>query len=391
MKIGIFTDSFRPYKSGVVRSIESFSNRLTSMGHEVYVFGPHYPNCEKEERVFRFISIPAPTQPDFTLPIPISLKLGKTIKDLGIDIIHVQSPFLLGRLGVKFAKRYNIPLVFTYHTMYDQYVHYVPFGASISKKLIQKMGTSFCNQCDLVIAPTGIVEDHLKRLGVKTPVVKISTGIDMEEFHDMNSKWLRENYQYKDDETLLLHVGRMGKEKNIPFLLKAFKEILKEEPGARLIIVGGGPEENTLKTLAKDMELGEYVRFTGMLPRNRVADAYAGADIFVFASLTETQGLVLCEAKTAGIPLVAIKALGAAEMVEDNEDGFLTSNSLEEFVDRVLLLIKDKNLRKRMGERARVNAEFMSSHNQTIKLLEAYNSLLERKRDGFLQNNLNES
>ena len=389
MKIGIFTDSFRPYKSGVVRSIESFSNRLTSMGHEVYVFGPHYPSCEKEEKVFRFISIPAPTQPDFTIPIPISLKLGKTIRDLGIDIIHVQSPFLLGRLGVKFAKRYNIPLVFTYHTMYDQYVHYVPFGTSISKRFIQKMGTSFCNQCDLVIVPTGIVEDHLKRLGVKAPVAKISTGIDIEEFDRVDSSWLRENYQYNKDETLLLHVGRMGKEKNIPFLLKAFKKILKEEPGARLVIVGGGPEENTLQTLVKDMELGEYVRFTGLLPRNRVIDAYAGADIFVFASLTETQGLVLCEAKMAGLPLVAIKALGAAEMVEDNVDGFLTNNSLDEFVDKTLLLIKDRDLRTRMGKTARANAEDMSSQNQTIKLLNVYQSLLERKEDDLQKSPLN--
>ncbi len=383
MRIGVFTDSFRPYKSGVVRSIESFSNQLTAMGNDVFVFGPHYPNCEKEERVFRFISIPAPTQPDFSLAIPFSLKLGKTIKKLDVDIIHVQSPFMLGRLGVKYARRFKVPLVFTYHTLYDQYVHYVPFARSISKKFIQKLGADFCNQCDLVIAPTGIVEDYLKKAGVKAPVINIPTGIDIDEFQNIDPCWLRDNYKYREEETILLHVGRMGKEKNIPFLLKAFKKILKEEPGARLVIVGGGPEEKNLHSLAKELEISSYVRFTGMLSRKEVINAYAGADIFMFTSLTETQGLVLCEAKAAGLPVVAIKAFGASEMVENNVDGFLTGYTLEEFTNKALLLLADKEMREEMSRKARINAEEMSSYNQTKRLLKAYEGLLKKGEETY--------
>lgn len=379
MKIGIFTDSFRPYKSGVVRSIESFSNQLTSLGHDVYVFGPHYPNCEKEERVFRFISIPAPTQPDFSLAIPFSPKLGKTIVELGLEIIHVQSPFLLGRLGMKYAKKYKIPLVFTYHTLYDQYVHYVPFAKSISKKLMQKMCADFSNQCDLVIAPTSIVEDYIKRSGVKTKVINISTGIDIEEFYETDPHWLRSVFNFRPDQKILLHVGRMGKEKNIPFLLHSFKEILKEEPEVGLVIVGGGTEEKYLQTLAEELEIDDFVFFTGILPRKQVIDAYAGADIFVFASLTETQGLVLCEAKAAGLPVVAINAFGASEMVENHVDGFLTKSSLEEFKKKILLLVKDDDLRKTMSKNARINADKMSSFTQTNKLVEAYKELLMEK------------
>lgn len=383
MKIGIFTDSYRPYNSGVVKSIESFSNQFTAMGHQVFVFGPHYPNCEKEERVYRFISIPAPTQPDFTIAIPISANLRRDIKELGIDIIHAQSPFMLGRLGAKFARIYNIPLVFTYHTLYDQYVHYLPIMKDLSKKLMQKVGTDFCNHCDLVIAPTGIVEKHLRESGVETPVVNIPTGIEIDEFENMDRRWLREHYGYQEKETILLHVGRMGKEKNIPFLLEAYDRVRKEEPDARLVIVGGGSEEGHLQKLAREMGISDGVRFTGMLPRRQVIDAYAGADLFIFASLTETQGLVLCEAKAAGLPLVAIRAFGAAEMVENREDGFLTGPSLEEFTERVLQLLRDRGLRGQMGQKARDNAEKMSSYNQARKLLDHYEGLLHSHKKVF--------
>ncbi len=379
MKIGIFTDSFRPYKSGVVRSIESFSNQLTSMGHEVYVFGPDYPNCEKEERVFRFISIPAPTQPDFTLAIPFSPKLGKTIKDLGIDIIHLQSPFLLGRLGLRYARRYNIPLVFTYHTMYDQYVHYLPIAKKFSKVLMQRWSKDFCNQCDLVITPTEIVQEHIKNSGVKVPVISLSTGIDIAEFEDTDSTWLRQKYGFKDDETILLHIGRLGKEKNVSFLLKAFKEILTHQPKGKLVIVGGGPDLKNLQSIAEELDINEHVIFTGIIPRKQLINAYAGADIFIFASLTETQGLVLCEAKAAGLPVVAVKALGASEMINDGMDGFLTRYSQEHFIEKILLLMEDPELRVVMSQKAKESAFEMSSYNQTKKLLGAYKRLLEWK------------
>ncbi len=379
MKIGIFTDSFRPYKSGVVKSIESFSNQLTSMGHDVYVFGPDYPNCEKEEGVFRFISIPAPTQPDFTIGIPISATVGKTIKELGIEIIHLQSPFLMGRMGLKFAKRYDIPVVFTYHTMYDQYVHYLPFAKNLSKVLMQRWSKDFCNQCDLVITPTEIVQEHVKNTGVNVPVINLPTGIDIDEFEDTDPTWLRKNFDFKDDETILLHIGRLGKEKNVPFLLKAFKEILTHKPEGRLVIVGGGPELSNLQDMAEGLEISRYVTFTGIIPREQLINAYAGADIFIFASLTETQGLVLCEAKAAGLPVVAVKALGASEMVRDGEDGFLTPYSMDQFKEKIILLMEDKELRKAMKKKAGKNAFEMSSNNQAKKLLDAYGSLLKRK------------
>ncbi|UNC92387.1 glycosyltransferase family 4 protein [Candidatus Contubernalis alkaliaceticus] len=379
MKIGIFTDSFRPYKSGVVRSIESFSSQLTLMGHEVYVFGPDYPNCEKEDRVFRFISIPAPTQPDFTLAIPFSPKLGKTIKELGIDIIHLQSPFLLGRLGLRYAKKYNIPLVFTYHTMYDQYVHYLPIAKNFSKVLMQRWSKDFCNHCDLVITPTEIVQEHIKSSGVEVPVINLSTGIDTKEFEDTDSTWLRKNFGFKDDETILLHIGRLGKEKNVSFLLKAFKEILNHQPKGKLVIVGGGPDLKNLQNTAEDLNIHENVIFTGIIPREQLINAYAGADIFIFASLTETQGLVLCEAKAAGLPVVAVKALGASEMINNGLDGYLTSYSQGQFVEKVLVLMENRELREDMSQRAKESAFEMSSYNQTKKLLNAYKGLLEWK------------
>ncbi len=291
----------------------------------------------------------------------------------------------MGRLGVRYAKRFNIPLVFTYHTLYDQYVHYVPFARSISKKLMQKLGKDFCNQCDLVIAPTGIVENYIKKAGVNTTVINIPTGIDIEEFKDTDSDWLKKHLNLDQKQKILLHVGRMGKEKNVPFLLKSFKEILKIEPEVRLVIVGGGPEEKYLQNLAGSLEIKDYVYFTGILPRRQVIDAYAGADIFVFASLTETQGLVLCEAKAAGLPVVAINAFGASEMVDNHVDGFLTKYCLEKFTEKILLLVQDDDLRKEMSKSARINANKMSSYTQTNKLIETYERLLMNKEKTLLK------
>ena len=165
-KIGIFTDSYRPYNSGVVRSIETFSTELTAQGHELYIFAPSYRDCENESRVFRFASIPAPTNPDFTLAVPISLKLKPTIKRLDLDLIHVHSPFVLGRVGARYARKLGIPLVFTFHTLYEQYVHYFPFGQNITRELTQKWCADFANNCDMVVAPTGVVGEYLQSIEI---------------------------------------------------------------------------------------------------------------------------------------------------------------------------------------------------------------------------------
>lgn len=379
MRIGMFSDSYRPYTSGVVRSIETTAAKLTELGHEVYIFAPRYPNYEKEAGVFRFVSVPTPTHPDFALALPFSLYLNSTIKKLDLDIIHVHSPFSMGLLGSRCAKRYEIPLVFTYHTMYDQYVHYLPFAQGISRKVVLRLSQNFCNRCDLVITPTEVIRNIVAK-SVQTRVEAVPTGIEIEEFQDMDRGWLRREYNIDADTKILLHLGRLGKEKNIGFLLKSYKEVIKKQPQTKLVIVGDGLERPALVEETKTLGLHESVIFTGPLPRSRVIDAFGGAELFVFASITETQGLVLGEAKAAGLPAVAVKALGAAEMVKDGVDGFLTPLDLECFTARTIQLLENEELRQAMVRHALQEAEHISSTTMAKKLLEAYEVAVSQKK-----------
>lgn len=378
MKIGMFTDSYRPYTSGVVRSIETTAGKLTELGHEVFIFAPSYPNYEKESGVFRFASVPTPTYPDFAIALPFSLYLNTTIKKLDLDVIHVHSPFTMGLLGSRCAKRYGLPLVFTYHTMYDQYVHYLPFAQGISRKVVLQLSKKFCNRCDLVITPTEVIRNIVSPR-IQTHVKAVPTGIDIEEFAAPDRQWLRREYGIAEDTKILLHLGRLGKEKNVGFLLKVYGEIIKKHPKTKLVIVGDGPERQALIEEAGQMGLRD-VLFTGPLPRQRVVDSYAGADLFIFASTTETQGLVLGEAKAAGLPSVAVKALGASEMVKDGVDGFLTPLSLEKFIIKVDQLLANDDLRTVMAERALVEAEKISSTAMAKKLLGAYEEAAVSKK-----------
>ncbi|MCR3922742.1 MAG: glycosyltransferase family 4 protein [Firmicutes bacterium] len=379
MKIGMFTDSYRPYTSGVVRSIETTSAKLIELGHEVFIFAPNYPNCEKEDGVFRFPSVPTPTYPDFAIALPFSFNLNANVKRLDLDVIHVHSPFSMGLLGSRCAKRYDIPLVFTYHTMYDQYVHYLPIAQGLSKKVVLKLSSKFCNRCDLVITPTEVVRQIVAPT-IMTNVQAVPTGIEISEFANPERQWLRERYKIPMHKKILLHLGRLGKEKNIGFLFQAYEIIRETKPNTVLVIAGDGPDREAQEGQVSEMGLSEHVIFTGPMSREQVVNCYAGADLFVFASTTETQGLVLGEAKAAGLPSVAVKALGAAEMVKDGIDGFLTPLSLDKFTQRVLQLLDDDTLRQAMADRCLIEAEEISSTSMAKKLLGAYEGTIREKR-----------
>lgn len=380
MNIGFFTDSFRPYTSGVVRSIDLFTREFNNRGHEVYIFGPDYPLTQypKEDKVFRFTSIPAPTMPDFSIPIPLSAQLGPTIRRINLEIIHVHSPFLLGRLGAGAARQYGLPLIFTFHTLYELYAHYLPVAQQAVRLLAQAIGRDFCNRCDLVIAPSRLVESYLREIGVNVKVTVIPTGNDLEEFKDADPSWLQDNYQISPTKKILLFVGRLGKEKNILFLLQSFYRTQQVIPDLQLVIAGGGPLEEQLRRLCLNLGIDRKVTFTGLLPRRLLAHCYASADLFVFPSVTETQGLVIGEAKAAGLPVVAIRAFGPAESVVHGEDGFLTDPSIPSFTEAILNLLRDEQLYRRMKEKALANVHLISSGHCAEQMLSLYQSLLDK-------------
>ncbi|AEF94222.1 glycosyl transferase group 1 [Desulfotomaculum nigrificans CO-1-SRB] len=378
MRIGVFSDSYKPYISGVVRSIETFKEELSKMGHEMVIFAPNYPGAEPEKNVFRFPSVPTPTNNGFYLAVPFTSRLRHFLRENKLDIVHVHSPFILGKLGTRVANELGVPLVFTYHTLYDQYTHYVPFAQELCRVITRKLCVDFCNRCDLVITPTKVVGQYIKDMGVTSPVVNLPTGIRMTEFAHRDKQWLRNTYQIAPDTIILLFVGRLGKEKNIFFLLKCFQLILKRSNHPlKLVLVGEGPEAETLKRYVYDHSLDKAVTFTGKLTRENLIKAYYGSDLFVFSSVTETQGIVIGEAKAAGLPVVAVDSFGVSDMVIHGEDGFLVPHDEQAFVNQVLELIDQPEIRQQLGRRAIANAGDISSQRCAAKLVTFYHQLLQ--------------
>jgi glycosyltransferase involved in cell wall biosynthesis len=373
LKIAMFTDSYLPYNSGVVHSIETLKQELTSAGHEVYIFAPGYPGCRDEDgRIFRFFSVPAPTNADYFLAFPLPGHLKAILAQIKLDVVHVHHFFGLGRAGMWCARRLGLPLVYTCHTLYEYYSHYLPVPRYVARELIRKVCANFCNRCDVIVTPTTATRDYLEHIGVRAPLRVVPTGIKVEAFNEQAPGWLRGRYNIKPGEKILLCVARLGPEKNIDFVLQCFAGISEEFPGVRLVLVGKGPQEKELRRLADSLGVGDKVIFTGLLTREEVARCYRDADIFVFASISETQGLVVPEAKSAGLPVVAVRANGVSEMVEDGVDGFLTGLCRDEFMDKIRLLLCNEALRREMAEKSLANSRALSSVNYASKILDVY-------------------
>lgn len=379
MRIGIFTDSYKPYVSGVVRSIETFKKELEKLGHEIFIFAPNYSGYkEQNNQIFRFPSFRSPTHQDFYIGIPLSFLAEKYITDLNLDLIHVHSPFVLGRVGASFARKLNIPLVFTYHTLYDQYVHYAPFAQGLARRVVISLARNFCNRCDLVITPTGVIRQLIQGYGVNKPIVAIPTGISPIKPLETKSFFLKEKLGLPKEEKILLFVGRLGKEKNVISLLNSFKTVLSQKQNVNLVLVGNGPEEKFLKEYAKKQGINSRVYFTGLLPYEEVVLAYLSADIFVFPSLTETQGLVLAEALSAGLPIVARAAYGSLAMVENGVTGYLCNNE-EEFADKVIYFLQYPQNIAVMSKAARARADKLSALKMAMRLERVYQALIAKE------------
>jgi len=380
LRIGIFTDSYKPYTSGVVSSIASFREELIRLGHEVYIFAPSYPNYEggDEDNVYRLFSIPAPTNPEYTLAIPIYPGMTHLVRSLNLDIIHVHSPFTMGRVGLRYARKFNLPLVFTYHTRYDQYVHYLVVAQDLAKDLTIKYSSHFCNNCSHVIVPAAEIESMVRDFSVTAPISIIPTGVDLDKFSSGDKEWLRKHYTIPAANRILLFVGRLTQEKNLPFLIQTFKEVKDHMPATTLVITAQGPMEAELKQLVIDLDLSldSDVIFTGVLPFETLVDVYSSADLFVFASLTETQGLVLLEAMAAGLPVAAVRAPGVQEMVDDGINGILTDEDTGRFSAAICSILADEGLYCKMRQNALAKAEIYSSRNMALRLEEVYKKVL---------------
>lgn len=382
MNIGIFTNIYLPGVSGVITVIENYKKELENQGHQVFIFAAKYPGYQdKEPNIFRFKSIDIRYKISYPLPIIFSPHLSRTVKKLKLDIIHSQHFFICGQIAWYYAKKFNIPLIFTHHTRYDLFTDYVPIlPKEISKSLAQILCAFYSNSCDAVIAPTQDVKNLLLKYKVKTPIAVIPSGIDLKEFSEKNSKIIREKYNINEDKILLLSASRLGPEKNIPFLLKSFKKISSKYPNICFMVAGDGPSKKMLENQTAKLGLKERVIFTGEIPRQKIPLYYAAADIFLFSSLSDVQPTVITEAMASGLPIVAIKANGVKDVIINKENGILSSHNINDFSQAVIKLINNPDFRKKNSEKAKKTANNYSIEKSTKKLIALYEKTKNRKQ-----------
>lgn len=382
MKVGMFVNYYTPSKGGMETSVINLCKGLNQAGHETFVFAPEYPNyADKEKNIFRYKSVRFNYGGYFyVMPIPfLSSGIEQTVASLNLDIIHSHQPYSLGDEALKFSRKFNIPLVFTHHIKYEDYFHYIPIiPKSISQKYIRKITTNYSNKCDVVIAPSTAIKKLLIDHQVKSPISIIPSGIDIDNFtKDAGQREkIREKYQIKNGDVTLITACRLTEEKNVKFLVESFNKIKKSCPNAKFIIVGDGAVKKDLEKMVKDFRIEGDVIFTGLVNKEEIISLYQASDVFVFASLTETQGLVAVEAMAAGNPVVAIKASGIEDMVQSRENGILTGNSIDEFTGAVTKVINNKELRERLSSQARVSSGKFTIEIWTEKIVKLYQGLL---------------
>jgi 1,2-diacylglycerol 3-alpha-glucosyltransferase len=376
VKIGIFTNNYLPNPYGVTCSIESFRAQFEKNGHEVFIFAPEWKGyADKNPRVFRYPSIDIKFKFRFPLAIPYSRNLDKIIEGLNLDIVHSQHPNLLGSSASKWARKNRIPLVFTWHTLYDKYAH---FAVIIPEKLAAwwaiRNAKNYANRADCVVTPTESVIPIIQKWGVTNlNISAIATGVEEGLFENADGGKIKEKHSIKNDELVLFLNCRLTSEKNTEFLFRSIIPVLKNNKKMKLLSIGGGYLKDTLQKMAEDAGAGAQVIFAGEMEKEKVKDYYAAGDIFVYASKSETQGMIITEAMYMGLPIVAVNAPGICDLVQDNINGFLVSEKEEEFASAVMKLHSDVNLRKKFGEAsAKIARENFTDKICAEKLMKVY-------------------
>ncbi len=378
MRVGLFTNNYLPFRGGVTTAVETLREGLDALGHRAWVFAPAPARPLPEPAfVFRYPSVPAPTYPGFALPLPLSPRLARTARELGLEIFHAQHPFLLGPAARRLAAKAGRPIVFTYHTRYEKYAHYVPLPERLVAALAVRLSCRFADATDLVVAPSASIGQVLVSRGVRAPVVVVPTGVDLDRFRPGEREAARRRLGLPPDAPLCLYVGRLDREKSVERIIEAFGSIAEAVSGARLIVVGQGSHVGPLERRAAGSPAHERIHFLGGVPREELPPYYQAADLFLFASETETQGLVLAEAHACGLPAVAVRASGVDEVIRDGETGLLTKGDAADLADAAIGLLLDPARRESMARSARACAETeFSAVRQVAVMAGHYLSLL---------------
>lgn len=386
MNIGLFTDTYYPQINGVATSTRILAKELNGLGHKVYIFTTTDPKAEEAvPYVFRLPSMPFVFLTTHRVTMLYPPKLLINMKKFKLDVIHTQTEFPIGIFGKVVSTFLKIPSVHTYHTMYEDYVHYVANGHLITPKMAQRYSRIFCNRADAVITPVQKSKDSLISYGVKRPISVIPTGLDFEPFS--REKYTKEDIEKTKAEIginindpIIVSVGRIAQEKSIDVLIKAMPEVLKNIPNVKFVIVGNGPKREDLENLSKSLGVSDSVIFTGPRPWDEIGKYYQLGDIFACASTSETQGLTYIEAIAAKVPVVAKKDRSIENIIIDEETGFYFESN--EYAAKVICkALKAPDNNKALIDRAYSHIQHLSSKNFGKSVEQLYLDVINKNKD----------
>ncbi len=382
MNIWMMTNTFTPFVGGVARSVAAFARECRRAGHRVVIVAPVFEGMPlQEEDVIRVPALQDFNGSDFSLALPAPGILSPHLEECRPDIVHSHHPHLLGNTAVRIASRLSRPLVFTHHTMYEHYLHYVPTGASRLREFVIALVTGYCNLCDCVIAPSQSVASILRERGVQTPIEILPTGVDIGQFENGDGPAFRRLHRIPKRAFVAGYVGRLAPEKNLAFLAEAVSARMAQTCCGHFLVVGSGPSAKEIREVFGRSGQRRHLHLVGALDGQDLVDAYHAMDVFVFASRSETQGMVLTEAMAAGKPVVALDAPGVREVVIDGYNGRLLASDREEDFAAALGEIDSASSqeRRQLERAARETAQQFSMDRSGRGLVRLYDHLVSRQ------------
>ncbi len=393
MNIGIFMDTYYPQVNGVVTSTQILKEELERLGHQVTIITIKHPSSQDNSPdIIHLPSIPFPLFTEHRIGAIYSYRAMRRIKRLNLDLIHTQTEFSIGVFGRIIAKILNIPVVHTYHTMYEDYMHYITEGSmkKYAIKAVKKASKIYCMHCNRIIAPTVKAKEALRSYGVKNQIDVIPTGIKLKEFKkEKYSKYeiseLKNDLKIQEDENVVLFVVRLAKEKSVDLIIKEMLGLLQKLPKSRLLIIGDGPERDDLERLSRDLGIEDKVSFAGEQPWSEIGKYYQLGDLFVSASITETQGLTFIEAMAAQLPVVARYDTNLDKLLTDKVNGrfFFQTSDLSQILFEVL---NNRFKTEALVKQAYQDVQEMSAENFGRRIEEVYYETLYRLQESYTVN-----
>lgn len=379
MHIAIFTNCYLPLVNGVVGVVNLLRKGFLELGHEVSLFAPDFDAYVDEEAgIYRYPAVDLTKKIKYPVAIPFAPKIAKVLRELDFDIVHSHHPFVLGPSALKLARRRKKPIVYTFHTQYDQYSHYVPLPSGLVNWFSKNQVRRFAQAVDQITTPAESAGAVLSRYGVTNNIKVIPNPTDLTRFQKANGDWLKQEY-HLSQEKLLINIGRVAPEKNLELLLQSFRLMrAKTHESIKLMIVGDGPALNGLKQCAADLGIADGVIFTGMINPSQVPDYLAAADLFVMTSKSEVKPLAQLEAFAAGVPIVAVAAAGANDTITDGENGLLVAEDAAIIAQGVMGLLGNPEQFARFKRGALATAENYSYQRIAGEYLQLFNQVLRR-------------